>query len=288
LSFTCQLFGVNRQVYYRNITRKQLRYYQTEEVVAMTLDIRRSMPIIGGKKLYYLLFDKLQNLGIGRDIYFKILRANHLLVVPKRKYHVTTNSMHRFKKHDNLILNISINRPNQVWVSDITYIGKRDKPRYLSLVTDAYSKKIMGYNISDNLNAESSVKALDMAIKERGTSFRSLIHHSDRGLQYCSDKYQEKLNLSGILCSMTQNSDPYENAVAERVNGILKQEFKIDQYDLDLKDMEILVKQSVNTYNHKRPHWSNYLLTPFEMHQQSNVKMKTYKKNSSNNEVTTV
>jgi putative transposase len=288
LSFTCQLFGVDRQVYYRNIHRKELRYYQTEEVVSMTLELRKQMPMIGGKKLYHLLYKNLQSLGIGRDIFFKILKANYLLITPKRKYHVTTNSMHRFKKHDNLILNIPINRPNQVWVSDITYIGKRDKPRYLSLVTDAYSKKIMGFYVADNLNAESSVKALQMAIKERGNSSDSLIHHSDRGLQYCSDLYQETLKLNGILCSMTQNSDPYENAVAERINGILKQEFKIDEYDLELKDVQLLVKQSIYTYNHKRPHLSNYLLTPFEMHKQNEIKMKTYKKNSSNNEVTTV
>jgi transposase InsO family protein len=260
----------------------------TEEVVAMTIEVRKTMPMLGGKKLYHILYERLEALGVGRDIYFKILRANRLLIVPKRRYHVTTNSMHRFKKHDNLILNIKINRPNQVWVSDITYIGKRDKPRYLSLVTDAYSKKIMGYYVADNLNSESSVKALEMAIKERADAIGSLIHHSDRGLQYCSDMYQEKLKRNDILCSMTQNSDPYENAVAERINGILKQEFKIDQYDLELKDIQVFVKESVETYNKKRPHISNYLLTPYEMHKQSEIKMRTYKKNSSTIEVTTV
>lgn len=135
----------------------------------------------------------------------------------------------------------------------------------------------MGFNVDDNLNAESSVKALKMALRERKLKGLSLIHHSDRGLQYCSDIYQEVLSKHKVLCSMTQNSDPYENAVAERINGILKQEFKIDKYDLELEEIGKLVKESVQTYNHKRPHISNYLLTPHEMHQQCEIKTKTYK-----------
>lgn len=243
----------------------------------MIVEVRKIMPMIGGKKLYHILNKELQCLDIGRDKFFAILRANHLLIQPRRRYQVTTNSRHRFNKHNNLILDVDIKRPNQVWVSDITYIGKRDSPRYLSLVTDAYSKKIMGYNVADNLSAESSLRALKMALKERKIKSLPLIHHSDRGLQYCSDLYQEELTKSKVLCSMTQNSDPYENAVAERINGILKQEFKIDQYNLDLREMKKLVKESIQTYNEKRPHLSNYLLTPYEMHKQSEIKMKTYK-----------
>jgi transposase InsO family protein len=129
----------------------------------------------------------LKSMKIGRDKLFDILRANHLLIQPKRRYHVTTNSHHRFRKHQNLILDLEINRPNQVWVSDITYIGKREKPCYLSIVTDAYSKKIMGYYVADNMNTESSVKALNMAIKQRKSKETPLIHHSDRGLQYCAN-----------------------------------------------------------------------------------------------------
>ena len=141
------------------------------------------MPRIGTRKLYYLLQNKLQLMKIGRDKFFDILRANHLLIKPKRSYHTTTNSHHRFRKHENLILNLEINRPEQVWVSDITYIGKRDNPCYLSLVTDAYSKKIMGYYVANNLNVQSSVIALKMALKQRKNCGLSLIHHSDRGLQ---------------------------------------------------------------------------------------------------------
>ena len=178
------------------------------EVVSMIMAIRQSMPRIGTRKLYYLLLDKLQHLKIGRDKFFDILRANHLLIPPKRSYHVTTNSHHRFRKHQNLILDTVISRPEQLWVSDITYIGKREKPCYLSLVTDAYSKKIMGYYVANNLSTESSLMALQMAIKARKDKSLALAHHSDRGLQYCADDYQRTLNKHGIKCSMANNGEP--------------------------------------------------------------------------------
>lgn len=247
------------------------------------------MPRVGTRKLYYLLLDKLQLMKIGRDKFFDILRANHLLIQSKRSYHVTTNSHHRFRKHLNQILDLEINRPEQVWVSDITYIGKRDNPCYLSLVTDAYSKKIMGYYVADNMNTQSSLKALKMALKYRKYKSLSLIHHSDRGLQYCADEYQKELHKNKVLCSMTQNSDPYENAVAERVNGILKQEFRIDKYNQKAEIMQKIVKEAINIYNQIRPHYSNHMLTPNQMHNQNKIKMRTYKiKNSSKPELTTV
>lgn len=184
------------------------------------------------------------------------------------------------------MLELQITRPEQVFVSDITYIGKREKPCYLSLVTDAYSKKIMGHYVSDNLNAQSSVKALKMAIRNRQYKSLPLIHHSDRGLQYCADDYQKVLIRNDIKCSMTQNSDPYENAVAERINGILKQEFMVDKYNKETSLMKILVKESVETYNNLRPHYSNHMLTPAQMHRQNSLKMKTYKtKNSGKKEL---
>lgn len=246
------------------------------------------MPRLGTRKLYYLLFDKLSEMKIGRDKFFDILRANNLLIPPKRSYHITTNSHHRFRKHQNRILDLKINRPEQVWVSDITYIGKREKPCYLSIVTDAYSKKIMGYYVADNMNTESSIRALEMAVKQRKNREMPLIHHSDRGLQYCANQYQDFLRKNKICCSMTQNSDPYENAVAERINGILKQEFMIDKYNKDLNIMKQVVKEAINIYNRQRPHFSNYMLTPNQMHLQSLIKMKTYKtKNSSKHLLTT-
>jgi putative transposase len=255
----------------------------------MIAQIRQSMPRIGTRKLYYLLMAKLQPMKIGRDKFFEILRANHLLIRPKRSYHITTDSHHRFRKHKNLILEMPMIRPEQVWVSDITYIGKREKPCYLSLVTDAYSKKIMGYYVADNMDTQSSIVALKMAVKNRKYNKVPLIHHSDRGIQYCSNSYQEVLLKNGILCSMTNNGDPYENAVAERVNGILKQEFVIDTYHADLHIMRKIVKEAIDVYNNQRPHYSNHMLTPKQMHDQSSILIKTYKqKNSSKNELTTV
>ena len=275
--FACTLFGVDRQVYYRRIKRKNSKEIKATQVVSLVLDIRKSMPRLGTKKSYHLLLNELKPMKIGRDKLFDILRANHLLIQPKRSYHITTNSHHRFRKYQNQILDLEINRPDQVWVSDITYIGKRENPCYLSIVTDAYSKKIMGYYVADNMNTESSVAALNMAIKQRKNSEIPLIHHSDRGLQYCANDYQKILSENAILPSMTQNSDPYENAVAERINGILKQEFMIDKYNLDLKIMKQIVKESIDIYNELRPHYSNYMLTPDQMHLQNQIKMRTYK-----------
>lgn len=280
--FACYLFGVNRQVYYRKIKRKSIKQAKAAEVVSMVLEVRKSMPRLGTKKTYHVLLDELQMIKIGRDKLFDILRANHLLIQPKRSYHITTNSHHRFRKHKNHILELEINRPEQVWVSDITYIGKREKPCYLSIITDAYSKKIMGYNVADNMNVQSSVVALKMAVNQRKNKVIPLIHHSDRGLQYCANNYQSILNKNGILPSMTQNSDPYENAVAERINGILKQEFMIDKYNLDLSFMKQIVKESITIYNTQRPHYSNYMLTPEKMHEQNQIKMRTYKRKNSN------
>ena len=233
---------------------------------------------------HFLLNQDLKTLKIGRDKFIDILRANHLLVIPKRSYHITTNSHHRFRKYKNQVLDLQITRPEQVWVSDITYIGKREKPCYLSLITDAYSKKIVGYNVSDNLNTESSLVALKLAVKQRVNKEIPLIHHSDRGLQYCANEYQKELSKHKINPSMTQNSDPYENAVAERINGILKQEFNIDKYNKDLPIMKQIIKETVAIYNEKRPHLSNHMLTPNQMHLQCKLKMKTYKtKNSTKN-----
>jgi putative transposase len=286
--FSCHLFGIDRQVYYRKVRNQACKRSKAGQVIAMIMEIRKSMPRIGARKLYYLLFDKLQAIKTGRDKFFAILRANHLLILPKRSYHVTTNSHHRFRKHKNLVLEMVVNRPEQVWVSDITYIGKREKPCYLSLVTDAYSKKIMGYYVADNLNTESSVMALNMAIKSRKDKALTLIHHSDRGFQYCADDYQRLLHKNNIQCSMTNNGDPYENAVAERINGILKQEFVIDTYHQDLDTMKLIVKESIEIYNNHRPHYSNYMLTPKQMHNQSKIQIRTYKtKSSSKIELTT-
>ena len=201
-----------------------------------------------------------------------------MLIKPKKKYHVTTNSHHRFRKHKNQIKELEYNRPEQVWVSDITYIGTRENPSYLALITDAYSKKIVGYDVSNSLNVAGSLRALEMALKNRIYRNEPIIHHSDRGLQYCSNEYQKLLNKNGISSSMTEQYDPYENAIAERVNGILKQEFDIDKYNTAIVIKQKLVQNAIEIYNTIRPHLSNYMLTPNRMHQQNKIKRKGYKK----------
>ena len=272
------MIGVNRHRYYRSIKRKQKNQLIAGQVVAMVKEVRIRMPRLGTKKLYYLLKGQLKPLGVGRDKLFDILRANQLLIRPKRQYHVTTDSRHHFRKHKNLIENLEIKRPEQVLVSDITYLGNRKNPMYLSLVTDAYSKKIMGYNVSQSLDAKGATAALKMAIKNRTYRKKELIHHSDRGIQYCCDLYQKALRKKKINCSMTEKYDPYQNAVAERVNGILKQEFIGHLKIKNLNFMKAVVKDSIKIYNTQRPHFSNFLLTPQQMHQQSKVKMRIYKK----------
>ena len=251
----------------------------------MVTEIRLQMPKLGTRKLYYLLEPKLKKYRVGRDKLFTILKANHMLIKPKRQYHITTNSHHRFRKHKNLIENLLIKQPEQVWVSDITYIGTRKNPMYLSLVTDAYSKKIMGYNVSDSLAAEGAITALKMAVKNRKYSERTLIHHSDRGLQYCGNEYQSLLKINKIKCSMTEKYDPYQNAVAERINGILKQEFINGIVINDKELLGLFIENSIEIYNNQRPHYSCYMKTPDQMHKQKNIKIRTYKSKNPQKEI---
>jgi len=243
------------------------------------------MPRLGCRKLYSLLKDQLSLLKVGRDKLFRILKANHMLIESKKRYHITTDSHHRFRKHRNLISTLEIEQPNAVWVSDITYVGNRTNPSYLALITDAYSKKIVGYNVSTSLSVEGSLKALEMATTNREDRSYPLIHHSDRGLQYCSNDYQKLLKDNGISPSMTEKYDPYENAIAERINGILKQEFdiarNIENFDIKKK----LIKDAIKTYNNVRPHLSNHMLTPIQMHAQNQLKRKQYKSKKLNNDV---
>ena len=281
LTATCRLFGVSRQVYYRSKKSEAKRKHIAAMVVQKVQKVRMRMSELGTRKLYHTLHDDLRELGVGRDRLFAIMKANHMHIVPKRQYHVTTNSHHRFNKHSNLVENLAVNRPEQVWVSDITYIGTRNKPIYLSLVTDAYSKKIMGFNVSNSLHAEGTVKALKQALKKRMYKTEQLIHHSDRGLQYCCEDYQKVLARNSILCSMTERYDPYQNATAERVNGILKQEFIKGILVEDASLMSKLIKQSINIYNQERPHYSCYMNTPDFMHRQRKIIIKTYKKKNS-------
>ena len=272
------MFGISRQSYYRSNWLEKQQKEVSIEVVKLVKKVRQDLPRVGTRKLYHILNIQLVELGVGRDKLFTILKANQMLIKPARSYRTTTNSKHMFKKHKNLIGEITPSSPEQIWVSDITYIGSRQNHQYLSLITDAYSKKIVGYDLSDTLSADGSIRALSMAIKNRIYKNNKLIHHSDRGIQYCCDAYQKQITKHQIKCSMTENYDPYANAVAERVNGILKQEFLFAHKREKLPVMKEIVKQSIERYNVRRPHLSCNMLTPNQMHRQKHIKIKTYKK----------
>lgn len=237
----------------------------------------------GGIKLYAELKPKMDQLGIkkGRDKFFDFLRDNHLLVPRTKAYHITTQSNHRFYKYGNLVHNKVPTRPEQLWVSDITYIRTQTGHSYLAIVTDAFSKQIMGYNVANHMKASLCTQALKMAIKNRKYPDKPLIHHSDRGFQYCSSEYVNYANENNLTISMTEKYDPYENAVAERVNRTLKYEYGLKETVKNLTLAKKIVKQSVYIYNTRRKHLSLDLLTPEQVHTKPVGEYKIYKKDKS-------
>ena len=226
-------------------------------------------PRLGTRKLHYLI-NSSEELGfhVGRDRLFDVLRATRLLVPVKRAYHKTTNSHHRFRCHPNLLKNgsdrVIPTGPDQVWVADITYLPVQQGEAYLSLVTDAYSRKIVGHYVHSDMKTASVLKAYTMALKQRKVP-TELIHHSDRGSQYCSDLYQQEHKKNAVICSMTDGYDCYQNALAERVNGILKTEL-LPRKSKDVGQAKILVDEAVMIYNSKRPHLSLKYKTPDAVH----------------------
>ncbi|WP_133408470.1 IS3 family transposase [Parashewanella tropica] len=273
LSKACKLLGMTRQSIYQREYRDKKRAIMLAPVKNMVLALRRFMPRLGGRKLYYLLKPQLMEEGIklGRDGLFDYLREEHLLIQPKRSYRKMTNSKHWMKKHPNLLKDYTPQRAEEVLVSDITYVESDDGVHYLSLVTDAYSRKIMGYELSDGMKATDVVKALDMAVSHRCYR-RNAIHHSDRGLQYCSAIYQNKLKQNNIIPSMTDGYDCYQNALAERVNGILKQEFLVYQCK-NIDELKLLIDESIAIYNDMRPHLSLEMKTPNQVHKKIQEQM---------------
>ena len=236
------------------------------------------MPRLGSAKLYHILkYDLLvEGVDIGRDKFHKMLKHLCLLVPRKKLFFRTTESNHLYNKHSNLVKGMKLNKPEQLWVSDITYLKTANGSMYLSLITDAYSKRIMGYEVSDNLKAESSKKALIMALKNRKYPKRKLIHHSDRGIQYCCPEYTDVLDAHKIKISMTTKYDPYENSIAERINGILKQEFDISSSRLHKDEVKRVTSNSINIYNQMRPHFSCKLMTPDQAHLKGKFKYKKW------------
>ncbi|MBC34646.1 MAG: hypothetical protein CL663_01185 [Bacteroidetes bacterium] len=242
--------------------------HQQEAILRLIRERRLILSREGGRKLYCWLKPKLESMGIkmGRDKLFDLLREKDMLVYRKKRYHKTTNSMHRFYKHKNLIKEFRPNAPNQLWVADITYLSMSKGHSYLALITDAYSRKIVGYDISDSLELAGSLRALKMALKQLPKG-HNLIHHSDRGIQYCSNAYTEMLSRFNIKISMTQENHCYENAMAERVNGILKDEFYLDNCFKNTKVAKKTSKNAIELYNEQRLHLSLDYKTPNQVHQ---------------------
>ncbi len=270
------MFGYSKQAYYKAQTQHSSVIEQERHAKDLVLGLRRQMPRLGTRKLYHLLKGELD---IGRDKLFDLLRSEGLLICKRRRYTVTTNSKHWMRKYPNLIKDTELVRPEQVWVADITYIDtNEDGHGYLHLITDAYSKQIMGYELCGNMEAASTLKALQIAIANRKYNDQSLIHHSDRGLQYCSKLYTDYLKDNHITISMTENGNPYENAIAERVNGILKDEFGLSEQMGNISEAMKQAAQSISIYNNSRPHLSCDMLTPVQMHQQKEIKLKSYNK----------
>ena len=260
------MLGVSRQAIYQAEDRFRAKQPIFDQVIKLVHQVRCKMPRIGTRKLYFLLKDSFisQGIKVGRDALFDLLRSRRLLVTRQKSYTKTTNSKHWLKKHPNLYSGRPFKQPEQAFVSDITYLKTRSGTHYLSLVTDAYSRKIMGYHLSNDMMSETVVKALKMALANRITS-QAAIHHSDRGLQYASGLYQKILNNAGIKPSMTDGYDCYQNALAERVNGILKQEFFLHPCNT-FKELQKQVKESVAIYNEERPHLMLNMQSPNEVH----------------------
>jgi len=275
----CVLFGKSRDSYYKKERNHQKWLNKQQIVLEMVAMIRRELDHIGTTKLYRMLKKPFEehSIKMGRDSLHRLLRENGLIIRPKKRYVITTNSNHWMKKYPNLIKGLNINRPELLWVSDITYIQVGDGFCFLSLITDAYSRRIMGYCLYPTLEAQGCINALKMALANKVNYNGRHIHHSDRGSQYCSADYVGILQTAEIEISMTENGDPYENAIAERVNGILKYEFNLNHVFADHTEAVEAVDRSINAYNILRPHMSCNYLTPMEAHQMTGDLKKHWK-----------
>lgn len=273
----------SRQAYYKALKREEKIKTETQFVVQLTKQVRQTLPQCGSKKVYLDIKQKIEDAGlkIGRDKMHKYLKNSNLLIKPKKKYTTTTNSKHYFRRFKNEIKNLDIVRPEQVFVNDITYIKINKQFAYLFLVTDAYSKKIMGWTLNYTMKVKDGKKAILMAHKNRKYK-TNLFHHSDRGIQYCNPSYIKYIQKKGMKPSMTEELHVYENAIAERINGILKGEFGIGTGFNSLKEARSVIKTVIHTYNNRRRHLSLHNLTPDFVHNNPSIKIKTWKSINNN------
>jgi putative transposase len=265
----CRLLGITRQAYYQHFWQQEAVEMEDTLVLQEVINLRKDHRVMGGRKLYEKLYPFLleHQIKMGRDALFDLLAANGLLVKKRRRRHVTTWSGHRFNRWPNIIRGLQVVRPNQLWVSDITYWKVNNEHLYISLITDAYSHKVVGYHLAETLETIETIKALEMALMAiPAQPSEPLIHHSDRGVQYCSDSYVKLLQDNGIGISMTENGDPLENAVAERMNGILKEEYLKHEITENKEQAKRLLDRAIHLYNEHRPHFSIGLLTPTRVH----------------------
>jgi len=282
IAVLCRLFGKTRHAYYDSLWRKESSLVKEDVILQEVINIRKDLPRLGTRKLHFVIQNKLisHQISFGRDYLFDLLSEHKLLIRQRKRKAITTDSRHWMRKYSNLVKGLEITRPEQVWVSDITYIRLTNQWGYLSLITDAYSRKIMGYSFRQDLAAEGCIEALKMALNNRIYN-QSIIHHSDRGSQYCSHNYVNLLLKNNIAISMTENGDPYENALAERVNGIIKTEFNLYSSLLGFEQTRNQISRSIKSYNELRPHTSCDYLTPNQAHLQSdklNKRWKNYNK----------
>ena len=273
------MFGKSRQAFHQMETRKTKESVNDEILLVYVKEIRKQQPLLGTRKMYNMLQGILKTnaIKIGRDKFFSLLKGNYLLVKKRRKHVGTTDSNHVYRRYRNLIKEYIPTGPEQIWVSDVTYLSIEKGFVYLSLVTDLYSKKIMGYHVDATLETRGPLEALRMALKNRMHPDSLLIHHSDHGIQYCCHEYVSALESNQIQISMSARGNPYENATAERVNGILKYEFYLDRCFSGLADVEFVVKDTIRVYNNLRPHASCDYLTPDQAHKRSGVLKKRWK-----------
>jgi putative transposase len=269
LARLCRLLGVSRQSYYQHFWSLSDTTLEQQLVLNQVKAIRGTHPVIGGKKLHCLLQDFLleHQIKMGRDALFDLLAANKLLVRKRRFRMSTTQSHHWMRKYPNLVRSWRPSKPNELWVADITYLQTVNEFFYLNLLTDAYSHKIVGYSIADSLQAVHTTKALLVALDACTEKPLELIHHSDRGIQYCSFDYVNLLRKHNIRISMTESGDPLENALAERINGIIKNEYLMHYKVESIQQATQLLEDIVNRYNHLRPHQSINMNTPSIAHE---------------------
>jgi putative transposase len=265
----CRLLGMTRQAYYQYFWQQEATGIEESLVLQEVITLRKDHRVMGGRKLYEKLYPFLldQQIKMGRDALFDLLSANGLLVKKRRRRYVTTWSKHWLRKWPNLIQGMEVIRVNQLWVSDITYWKVAGNYLYISLITDAYSHKVVGYHLAETLESIETIKALKMALEQLPQSLtQPLIHHSDRGVQYCCESYVKLLQDKDIQISMTENGDPLENAVAERMNGILKEEYLNHYKSANKEQAKEQLDHAVKLYNGHRPHFSIGLLTPELVH----------------------